>query len=112
MVLKFLSNGDGAPPCEKKESVPLRRSRFKSSVYDARKIPSERLEFHYHLLHVTEDVLPAVKHSLPLLGVQLVDEVSGEVFVAVLVSKTCPERSNMSAEGLRCIIYKAPLRPP
>lgn len=40
------------------------------------------------LLHVTEDVLPAVEHSSSLLGVQLVDEVGGEVLVAVLISKT------------------------
>lgn len=40
------------------------------------------------LLHVAKDVLPAVKHSSALLAVQLVDEVSGEVLVAVLVSET------------------------
>lgn len=39
-----------------------------------------------NLLHVTQDVLPAVKHSSALLRVELVDEVSGEVLVAVLVS--------------------------
>lgn len=37
---------------------------------------------------MAEDVLPAVKHSSALLAVQLVDEVSGEVLVAVLVSET------------------------
>lgn len=42
----------------------------------------------WDLLHVAEDVLPAVKHSSALLAVQLVDEVSGEVHVAVLVSET------------------------
>lgn len=40
------------------------------------------------LLHVAQDVLPAVKHSSALLAVQLVDEVSGEVLVAVFVSET------------------------
>lgn len=35
---------------------------------------------------MTQDVLPAVKHSSALLRVELVDEVSGEVLVAVLVS--------------------------
>lgn len=40
------------------------------------------------LLHVAQDVLPAVKHSSALLAVQLVDEVSGEVVVAVFVSET------------------------
>lgn len=39
-----------------------------------------------NLLHVAQDVLPAVKHSSALLRVQLVDKVSGEVLVAVLVS--------------------------
>lgn len=39
-----------------------------------------------NLLHVTQDVLPAVEHSSALLRVELVDEVSGEVLVAVLVS--------------------------
>ena len=37
---------------------------------------------------MAEDVLPAVKHSSALLAVQLVDEVSGKVLVAVLVSET------------------------
>lgn len=40
------------------------------------------------LLHVTQDVLPTVEHSSALLGVQLVDEVGGEVLIAVLVSET------------------------
>ena len=40
------------------------------------------------LLHMTEDVLPAVEHASSFLGVQLVDEVSGEVLVAVLISRT------------------------
>lgn len=37
---------------------------------------------------MAEDVLPAVKDSSALLAVQLVDEVSGEVLVAVLVPET------------------------
>ncbi len=41
-----------------------------------------------NLLHMAEDVLPAVKHSSSLLSVQLVNEVSGEVLIAVLISKT------------------------
>jgi len=41
-----------------------------------------------NLLHVTEDVLPAVEHPFSLLGVQLVDEVSGEVLIGVLISET------------------------
>lgn len=40
------------------------------------------------LLHVAQDVLPAVKDASALLAVQLVDEVSGEVLVAVLVPET------------------------
>lgn len=36
---------------------------------------------------MTEDVLPTVKDSSSLLRVQLVDEVSGEVLIAVLISK-------------------------
>lgn len=39
------------------------------------------------LLHMSQDVLPAVEHSAALLAVQLVHEVSGEVLVAVLVPK-------------------------
>lgn len=34
---------------------------------------------------MAQDVLPAVKHSSALLRVQLVDKVSGEVLIAVLV---------------------------
>lgn len=41
-----------------------------------------------NLLHVAKNVLPAVKHSSALLTVQLVDEVSGEVLVAILISET------------------------
>lgn len=41
-----------------------------------------------NLLHVAQDVLPAVKHASALLSVQLVDKVSGEVLVAVLISGT------------------------
>lgn len=37
---------------------------------------------------MAEDVLPAVKDSSALLAVQLVDEVSGEVLVGVLVPET------------------------
>lgn len=51
-----------------------------------------------NLLHVTEDVLPAVKHSSALLGVQLVDEVSGEVLVGVLISKNT-QRVGSSVKG-------------
>lgn len=40
------------------------------------------------LLHVAKDVLSAVKHSTALLAVQLVDEISGEVLVAILVPET------------------------
>lgn len=53
--------------------------------------PQHNVYFSVHtsnLLHVTEDVLPAVEHSPSFLRVKLVDEVSGEVLVAVLISKT------------------------
>lgn len=53
------------------------------------------------LLHMTEDVLPTVKHSSSLLSVQLVDEVSGEVFIAVLIPKKkhTSHRGNRLAKG-------------
>lgn len=38
-----------------------------------------------HLLHVAQHVLPAVEDALPLLGVQVEDEVSGVVLIALLV---------------------------
>lgn len=38
-----------------------------------------------YLLHVTQNILPAVKHSLALLGVELIDEVCGVVFITVLI---------------------------
>lgn len=38
-----------------------------------------------HLLHVSQHILPAVKHSLPLFSVQLVDEVCSVVFITVLI---------------------------
>lgn len=41
-----------------------------------------------YLLHVTQDVLPTVEHSSTLLSVQLVDEICGEVLIAVLIPKT------------------------
>lgn len=74
LVLKFLSNGDGAPPCEDRRRLTGTFENIRARVSD--------------LLHVAEDVLPAVKDPSALLAVQLVDEVSGEVLVAVLV----PER--------------------
>lgn len=40
-----------------------------------------------YLLHVSQHILPAVKHSFTLLRIQLVDEVSSVVFVGVLVPK-------------------------
>lgn len=78
-MLKFLSNGDGAPPCEEQRrlqgtSEHVGRVRACARVSD--------------LLHVAEDVLPAVEDSSALLAVQLVDEVGGEVLVAVLVPET------------------------
>lgn len=39
----------------------------------------------FHLLHVAEDILPTVKHSLPFLWVELVDEVCGVVLIGVLI---------------------------
>lgn len=53
------------------------------------------------LLHVAEDVLPAVEDSSALLAVQLVDEVSGEVLVAVLVPETQTALKGQSV-GLCC----------
>lgn len=48
---------------------------------------------------MTEDVLPAVKHAASFLRVQLIDEVCGKVFIAVLISvqhkiKTLLDRSS------------------
>lgn len=46
---------------------------------------------------MTEDVLPAVEHAASFLRVQLIDEVCGEVFIAVLVSvkhQKLPDRSS------------------
>lgn len=40
-----------------------------------------------YLLHVSQHILPAVKHSSTLLRIQLVDEVSSVVFTGVLVPK-------------------------
>lgn len=40
-----------------------------------------------YLLHVSQHVLPAVKHPSALLRIQLVDEVSSVVYVGVLVPK-------------------------
>ena len=52
------------------------------------------------LLHVSEDVLPAVEHASPLLRVQLVDEVCGEVLVAVLVPV---EAATLSGHSLQLL---------
>ena len=38
-----------------------------------------------YLLHVTQHILPAVKHSPPFFRVQLVDEVCRVVLVTVLI---------------------------
>lgn len=38
-----------------------------------------------YLLHVSQHILPAVKHSSSLLRIQLVDKVSSVVFIRVLV---------------------------
>lgn len=38
-----------------------------------------------YLLHVSQDILPAVKDSFALFSVQLVDEVSGVVLTGVLI---------------------------
>lgn len=51
-----------------------------------------------NLLHMTEDVLPTVKHSSSLLSVQLVDEVSGEVLIAVLISKKHTSQTQQVSE--------------
>lgn len=40
-----------------------------------------------YLLHVSQHILPAVKHSFTLLRIQLVDKVSSVVFIGVLVPK-------------------------
>lgn len=42
----------------------------------------------FDLLHMAEDVLPTVEHSSTLLRVQLVDEISGEVLIGVLIPET------------------------
>lgn len=40
-----------------------------------------------YLLHVSQHILPAVKHSLSFFRVQLVDEVGSVVFITVLIPK-------------------------
>lgn len=41
-----------------------------------------------HLLHMPEHILPAVKHTLAFLRIQVKDKVSGVVGVAFLISAT------------------------
>lgn len=41
-----------------------------------------------HLLHMPKHILPAVKHALSFLGVQVKDELRGVVFIASLISAT------------------------
>lgn len=40
-----------------------------------------------YLLHVSQHILPAVKHSFTLLSIQLIDKVSSVVFIGVLIPK-------------------------
>lgn len=58
---------------------------------------------------MTEDVLPAVEHSSPFLRVKLVDEICGEVLVAVLISKT-QHKGNRPVRGSLHQITSAPLK--
>lgn len=118
LVPKFLSNGDGAPPWEKDRKHFIRINLGKmTSHYEIWGFADEgwlnvmncvlfllnsvtrgvvlvnmkQISVSVcvsHLLHVAQDVLPAVKHSSALLRVKLIDEVGGEVLVAVLVSET------------------------
>lgn len=46
---------------------------------------------------MAEDVLPTVEDPSPLLGVQLVDEVRGEVLVGVLVPGDTSQTSRLEA---------------
>lgn len=39
-----------------------------------------------NLLHMAEDILPAVKNTLSLLRIQVEDEISGVVGIAVFIS--------------------------
>lgn len=48
-----------------------------------------------YLLHVAQHILPAVKHSSPLLRVQLVDKVRRVVFIRVLIPSGKIEFSNL-----------------
>lgn len=38
-----------------------------------------------YLLHVTQNILPAVKNSPAFLRIELIDEVCGVVFITVLI---------------------------
>lgn len=50
-----------------------------------------------HLLHVSQHILPAVKHSSALLRIQLVDKVSSVVFTRVLVPSGKIDLANVSS---------------
>ncbi len=73
LVPKFLSNGEGEPPYTADEQ-------YSDHVHNRMCVC-----VCLYLLHVSQDVLPAVKDSFALFTVQLVDEVSGVVLTAVLI---------------------------
>lgn len=77
LVPKFLSNGEGAPPYTADEQ-------YSDHIHNCICVCMQMCVCLY-LLHVSQDVLPAVKDSFALFTVQLVDEVSGVVLTAVLI---------------------------
>lgn len=49
-----------------------------------------------YLLHVSQHILPAVEHPLPLFAVELVDEVCGVVVIGVLIPKNREKETHQS----------------
>ncbi len=79
LVPKFLSNGEGEPPYTADEQ-------YSDHVHNRMCVcVCVCVCVCLYLLHVSQDVLPAVKDSFALFTVQLVDEVSGVVLTAVLI---------------------------
>lgn len=79
---KFLSNGDGVPPCVYERE----RERNGGGVQvRSGKVSEVMEEQHSNLLHVSQDVFAAVEHSFTLLRVQVKDEVCCVVGVTLLI---------------------------
>lgn len=49
---------------------------------------TEKLHFEAHLLHMPKHILPAVKHTLAFLCIQVKDKICGVVGIAFLISVT------------------------